>query len=206
MRKRYLLGGTYLSGKHKGVSSVCKNLHYSASSFELAVKHAVCQDKNMLQVFYKNTEQTVWSSVASLIAGHVIEYTESWVSRALFKKGTVVLVESPWRSVSGGRGIEDKTMGMIIFRSFSILPSHSAVGMSETGYHYYSRGLQRYHICNIIIPIQGVYEVLLCQHIQTNQIGTMYEPFSCCIWSFVNAELQILLISMLILHLYFPCS
>ena len=40
---------------YKGVSPVCKNLHYSASSFELAVKHAVCQDKNMLQVFYKNT-------------------------------------------------------------------------------------------------------------------------------------------------------
>ena len=143
----------------------------------------------------KHIEQTVWSSVASLIAGHVIEYTESWVSRALFKKGTVVLVESSWRSVSGGRGVEDKTMGMIIFRSFSILPSHSAVGMSETCYHYYLRRLKRYHIFNIS---QGVYEVLLCWRIQTNQIGTMYEPFSCCIWSFVNAELQILLISMLI--------
>ena len=67
----------------------------------------------------KHIEQTVWSSVASLIAGHVIEYTESWVSRALFKKGTVVLVESPWRSVSGGRGIEDKTMGDLIYLEVS---------------------------------------------------------------------------------------
>ena len=41
---------------YKGVSLTCKNLHYSASSFELAVKHAVCLDKNMLQVFYKNTD------------------------------------------------------------------------------------------------------------------------------------------------------
>ena len=65
---------------------------------------------------------------------------------------------------------------VIILRSFSILPSHSAVGTSETGYHYYLRRLQRYHICNIL---QGVYEVLLRQRIQTNQIGTMYEPFSC---------------------------
>ena len=145
----------------------------------------------MLQVFYKNMEQTVWSSVASLIAGHVIEYSESWVSRALFKKGTVVLVESHFLEV------EEWTtkQWVIMFRSFSILPSHSAVGMSETGYHYYSRRFKRYHICNIL---QGVYEVLLCRRIQTNQIGTMYEPFSCCIWSFVNAELQILLISMLI--------
>ena len=84
---------------------------------------------------------------------------------------------------------------VIILRSFSILPSHSAVGTSETGYHYYSKRLQRYHICNIL---QGVYEVLLCRCIQTNQIGTIYEPFSCCIGSFVNVELQILLISMLI--------
>ena len=84
---------------------------------------------------------------------------------------------------------------MIILRSFSILPSHSVVGTSETGYHYYLRSLQRYHICNIL---QGVYEVLLCRRIQTNQIGTMYEPFSCRIWSFANAEQQVLLISMLI--------
>ena len=46
---------------------------------------------------------------------------------------------------------------MIIFRSFAILP-----------YHYYSRRLQRYHICNIS---QGVYEVLICWRGQTNQIG-----------------------------------
>ena len=73
---------------------------------------------------------------------------------------------------------------MIIFRSFAILL-----------YHYYSSRLQRYHICSIS---QGVYEVLLCRRIQTNQIGTMYEPFSCRIWSFANAEQQILPISMLI--------
>ena len=61
--------------------------------------------------------------------------------------------------------------------------------------NYYLRRLQRYHICNIL---QGVYEVLLCRRIQTDQIGSMYEPFSCRIWSFANAEQQILLISMLI--------
>ena len=68
----------------------------------------------MLQVFYKNTDtvaQTVRSSVVSLIADHVIEYTKSGVSRALFTKGTCVRVESPRRSDSGGRGKKDKTMG-----------------------------------------------------------------------------------------------
>ena len=74
---------------------------------------------------------------------------------------------------------------VIIFRSFSILPSHLAVGTSKTGYHYFARRLQRYPICNIL---QGVYEVLVCRLIQTNQIGTMYEPSSCSIRSFANAE------------------
>ena len=74
---------------------------------------------------------------------------------------------------------------VIIFRSFSILPSHLAVGTSKTGYHYFSRRLQRYPICNIL---QGVYEVLVCRLIQTNQIGTMYEPSSCSIRSFANEE------------------
>ena len=153
----------------------------------------------MLQVFYKNTDtvaQTVWSSVVSLIADHVIEYTKSGVSRALFKKRNLLsLLKVP--DVQILEVEEKKTkQWVIILRSFSInQTSHSAVGTSETGYHYYLRRLQRYHICNIL---QGVYEVLLCRRIQTNQIGTMYEPFSCRIWSFANAEQQILLISMLI--------
>ena len=119
----------------------------------------------MLQVFYKNTDtvaQTVWSAVVSLIADHVIEYTKSRVSRALFKKRNLLsLLKVP--NIQILEVEEKKTKQcVIILRSFSILPSHSAVGTSETGYHYYLRPLQRYHICNIL---QGVYEVLLCRRI-----------------------------------------
>ena len=140
-----------------------------------------------LPVCHTGIEQTVWSSVVPLRADHVMEYTESWVSRGLFKKGTCYPCwKSPtfrfWRRQD--KILKKTKQWVIIFRSFAILP-----------YHYYSRRLQRYHICNIS---QGVYEVLLCRRIQTNQIGTMYEPFSCPIWSFANAEQQILPISMLI--------
>ena len=57
MAQKLYLFGQYIPFRqlYKGVSPARKNLHQSASSFELAVKHAVCLDKNMLQVFYKNT-------------------------------------------------------------------------------------------------------------------------------------------------------
>ena len=159
---------TYLIRQlYKGVSPACKILHQSASSFELAVKHAVCLDKNMLQVLCCFTDSGSCYRI----------HQKRSIQGPFQKRNLLSLLKVP--DVQILEVEEKKTkQWVIILRSFSILPSHSAVGTSETGYHYYLRPLQRYHICNIF---QGVYEVLLCQRIQTNQIGTMYEPFSCCI-------------------------
>ena len=125
----------------------------------------------------------------------VIEYTESWVSRALFKKGTCC---SCWKSPTFRFWRERKRRQNNEWLYLEVSQSYPPTWQSEHLKQATTIIRDVYKditFCNIS---QGVYGVLLCRRIQTNQIGTMYEPFSCRIWSFANAEQQILLISMLI--------